>query len=191
MPSVALEKLKRLTINLKTVDGDFAEVGVARGGTFQHVIQVALSYQKAAHAYDSFIGMNSPSANDAGQYPKGKFDVGGVAGFNTKMQKLGCHHSKYKTFPGYIPECFNGVDAQQRYSFIYLDVDHYEATKIALPWCWDRLNIGGMLLLDDYVVNKTALASLAINEWLATVVDEYDYIELSNTQLAITKTVGR
>ena len=35
-------------------------------------------------------------------------------------------------------------------SFLHIDVDVYEPTKVILEACWDRIVPGGLLVLDDY-----------------------------------------
>ncbi len=181
------QKAKRLTDLIKNIQGDFAEVGVWKGDTFKHLISLAKQQGKQAHAYDSFVGMNDPSDKDMGQYQKGKYSVGGVKEFKKMLVASGHPLNDFKCFDGYIPMCFEKSQKDQMYSFLYLDVDHYEATKTALPWCWNHITLGGVFLLDDYFPGKIGLATLAIREWLDTIPEEYKEIELDNTQLALKK----
>ncbi len=181
------EKLQRLTDLIKDIDGDFAEIGVSAGRCFKQLVPIAHAAGKVAHAYDSFVGMNHPSDKDLGQYQKGKYNIGGVDAFRDIMSNARLDENHYKLFDGYIPDCFSKCKTNQMYSFIYLDVDHYEATKTALPWCWEHLNVNGMLLLDDWFPNVQGLASLAIREWLDET-NNYKQLEHKNTQLALIKT---
>ncbi len=66
-----------LTAKVKDVEGDFGEIGVFMGKTFNKVALIAKEQNKMAHAFDSFRGMANPTAEDFGHYPKGKFDIGG------------------------------------------------------------------------------------------------------------------
>ena len=68
--------LEWLAPKVANVAGDFAEIGVFRGAAFRKVAELAAVQNKHAHAFDSFAGMDEPTAADGNAYPKGKFEIG-------------------------------------------------------------------------------------------------------------------
>ena len=149
------------------IAGDFAEIGVFRGAAFRKVAELAAAQNKNAHAFDSFAGMDEPTAADGNAYPKGKFDIGGPAEFERLMSKAGIARERYTMWAGYVPACFSTVPADLRFTFVILDLDHYQPTVEALQWLQPRINTGGILALDDYVPHGDALATRAIREFRA------------------------
>ena len=145
-----------LAPKVANVAGDFAEIGVFRGAAFRKVAELAARQGKLAHAFDSFAGMDEPTAADGTGYPRGKFDIGGPAEFTRLMDKAGVPRDHYRMWAGYVPRCFGGVPPELRFSFVILDLDHYKPTVDALQWLTPRINAGGILALDDYAPNGTA-----------------------------------
>ena len=121
--------------SLKNVKGDFAEFGVYQGGTFINLAPIAKKQNKKIHAFDSFKGLDKPSMFDMSStgitaYPKGKFNVHGTASLIEKMNKLHFKQNKdYFLWEGYIPEIFKKIPENIRFSFCYIDLDHYFPTK--------------------------------------------------------------
>ena len=159
--------LEWLAPKVANVAGDFAEIGVFRGAAFRKVAELAAVQNKHAHAFDSFAGMDEPTAADGNAYPKGKFDLGGPAEFERLMNKAGVARERYTMWPGYVPDCFGKVPPALRFSFVILDLDHYQPTVDALFWLQPRINAGGLLALDDYVSGADGLATRAIREFRA------------------------
>ena len=157
-----------LAPKVANVAGDFAEIGVFRGAAFRKVAELAAAQNKHAHAFDSFAGMDEPTAADGNAYPKGKFDIGGPAEFKRLMTKAGVARERYTLWAGYVPDCLNKAPSDLRFSFVILDLDHYQPTVEALAWLQPRINPGGILALDDYVPGGTGLATKAIREFRAS-----------------------
>jgi hypothetical protein len=132
--------------------------------------------------------MNEPSPADGTSYPKGMFDIGGPDAFVKLMTTSGVDRAIYDVWPGYVPECFERVADSVRFSWAILDLDHYQATADALAWLPARINIGGILALDDYVplANRGKLATRAIDEFLASA---HGFVEIArfNQQLILRK----
>ena len=179
--------LEWLAPMVASIPGDFAEIGVFRGAAFRKVAALAAAQNKLAHAFDSFAGMDEPTAEDGTAYPKGRFDIGGPAEFERLMNKAGLAREQYRMWPGYVPDCFSRVPVEQRFSFVILDLDHYQPTVHALQWLAPRISPNGILALDDFVPGATGLASKAIREFLA--VDRtFRKIAAFNQQLILRKT---
>lgn len=144
------------------VPGDIVEVGVLHGALTRRL--VAARGDRVVHACDSFHGMGEPGPKDNDQYPKGRMSVGGLARFTAIMAAVGCPEGSYVPHAGYVPDCLPIGAAP--FCFVYIDVDHYEPTRVALEWAWPQIAVGGVLGLDDYFPGRGFLAGGAINEWL-------------------------
>ena len=181
--------LEWIAAKVTQIPGDFAEIGVFQGAAFRKVAALAAQQRKRAHAFDSFTGMNEPTAFDGGSYPKGMFDVGGPDAFVNLMTACGVERAAYDLWPGYVPDVFATVPAALRFSLAIIDLDQYQPTADALQWVPDRINRGGILALDDYVpdVNRGKLATRAIDEFLAQP-RGFEKIALINQHLILRKT---
>lgn len=179
-----------IATKVAAVPGDFAEIGVFRGAAFRKVAALAAQQGKRAHAFDSFKGMDDPTPADAGNYPKGMFDIGGPEAFVQLMTASGVDRATYDVWPGYVPAAFSEVPASLRFSWAIVDLDHYQPTVDALSWVSARLNPGGILALDDYVpaINRGKLATRAIDEFLATA-HGFERLAVFNQQLILRKKV--
>jgi len=159
-------KLAEWAVAVAGVHGDLAEIGVYKGQSFAHLARLAAESGRMAHAFDSFYGMAAPGPRDGDAYPRGKFGIGGPRQFALRMARAKVPATSYRMHPGYVPACFRGADAL-RLALAIVDLDHYEPTRRAIAWAWDRLSPGGLLCLDDYFPDRANLASGAIIEWLA------------------------
>ncbi len=175
-----------LADKVRSVGGDFAEVGVFRGSAFRKVASLAAQQHKLAHAFDSFAGMAEPTAADGMQYPQGMFDIGGPEQFVRLMTKAGVPRESYRLWPGYVPACFEPAPESLRFSFVILDLDHYQPTVDALEWLAPRIHDGGLLALDDFVPAHDQLATRAIREFLARD-KHFEQIACFNQQLVLRK----
>ena len=87
------------------------------------------------------------------------------------MAARGVRPNAYKTWPGFIPECFKKVPASQTFSYVRLDVDQYVPTKLAAEWAYEKLMVGGILSSHDYFINADRLASLAMKDFVNSYAD--------------------
>ena len=169
------------------IPGDFAEIGVYRGDTFRLLLPIARSQGKSLHAFDSFQGIDDPGELD--WRPRGEFDVGGVDGFRRLLEKRGIRRSEYHAWEGFIPSCFDKAPPELQLSFVLLDVDNYEPTKLGIEWAWRRLNPGGVIALDDFYPGHNGEASLAIKEFLKRH-NDFELIDLQNNQLVLRRDIA-
>lgn len=184
LPDETITDITNLVINVR---GDFAELGVYKASLFKRLVPIATKQGKIAHGFDSFCGMDEPTLHDAGNYEKGKLSVGGIESFKKIMERSGVSDNHYKLYDGYVPDCLNKLDDSVRFSFAYIDFDHYEPTRVSINWILERMALGGILGFDDYF-DKDILASKAINEFLfSEFASDYKFIQNENNQLFIKK----
>jgi len=148
------------------IKGDFVECGVWRGG---HGIAAALTFKLYSSknkviCLDTFLGMTKPTDDDFGNHNKLK----AITEFNSNSRgdhnewcfasygevqanflRAGVSKDDFKLIKGDVAETLTSfkVDA---ISFLRLDTDWYESTKIELKYLWPLLSVNGVLIVDDY-----------------------------------------
>jgi O-methyltransferase len=179
--------LSALLEKISALPGDYAEVGVYRGATFRRLARDAERRKIIAHAFDSFLGMDEPTAMDGPNYPKGRLSCGGVGNFARMMGETGISQKFYQLHAGYIPDCFREIPATLRFKFALIDVDQYAPTLAALEWIWPRMTVGGIVVCDDYFPGAQKYASAGVDEFLRQSPGPYErkVIGLFNTQLVL------
>jgi len=169
--------------------GDFMELGVYQGDSFVELLEVARKRPdkgRVCHAVDSFRGMAQPGKEDGGQgsgYPLGRFDQGGSQRFRHRLDGMGYRESEYFIHEGYVPAILNNIESELVLGAALIDLDHYEPTAHALKWVWARLQIGGLLICDDYfpkLGNIKGYAHKAVHEFVMLYRDRLDLMMSGN-----------
>ena len=70
-----------------------------------------------------------------------------------------------KYYKGWIPNRFDDVEGHT-FSFVHVDVDLHEPTMESVKFFYDKLNVGGILICDDYGFLTCPGATSAIEEFL-------------------------
>ena len=179
-------KLERIEALIADVPGDLAEIGTGSGATFWRIVAMAQQRGCMAHGFDSFAGMSEPGEFDSSHYPAGKYDAGGPEGFRKLMDARGTDRAGYMLHTGFVPKCFDDA-GDLRFAFVFLDLDVYVPTLVALKWLWPRLALGGLLLADDYFPSISRGASRGIIKWLPQPGPDAAVVEIDNDQLTIRK----
>lgn len=148
-----------LLLRTKEVPGAIAEFGIFRANSFIKMAQIAERWNKEIIGIDSFEGMSKPGKYDYGKYKQHRFTATSLKFVIDKMSKLPCSIIK-----GRIPKILPKLE-DVRFSFVRLDLDHYEPTLKSLEFVWQRLNLGGILCCHDYFPNKDMLASKACDDF--------------------------
>lgn len=151
--NILLDLLDRV----RKVPGPIAECGVYRGATLLpmglYVEQNGLD--KFVYGFDSFAGFDHsikidlaiPSAfND--QKCEGGFRDTSLSDVQRRIDILGLQ-SRIKLIPGYFRDTLQ-LEESRHYSFAHLDCDIYESYSICLGYFYERMNPGGIILLDEY-----------------------------------------
>lgn len=156
-----LYQLLRLT---EAVPGDTAECGVFRGASSYLICKANQSrtdFQRWHFIFDSFEGLSPPRHHDGSHWREGDFAVGAdtVRRNLAEFQLVSLH-------PGWIPARFGDV-ADRRFSFVHVDVDLEQPTRDSIAFFYPRLEVGGILLCDDYGCTTCPGATLAVDDFLA------------------------
>jgi len=164
-----------------SIEGDFVECGVWKGGSAMAMAQMLLKLgetQRDIYLYDTFTGMVAPTAKDisfAGEVAQQIFEQTKTAEdasdwcyapvddvrrnvFGTGYPKDKFHFVQGKvedTIPGSIPDSI---------ALLRLDTDWYESTRHELVHLFPRISPYGILIIDDYGCWKGA--QQAVDEYI-------------------------
>lgn len=159
-------------IALARIPGAIVECGVWRGGCSMLMalgLVSASAVDRELWLFDTFEGMTPPGAQDqflasgvsADYLLRSSKKVGKTVGDWTYwcvadevdvirgMQETGYPLSLIKTIPGPVEETLLG-ELPSQIAIARLDTDWYSSTKMELDLLFDRISIGGVLILDDY-----------------------------------------
>lgn len=122
------------------IEGDFAEVGVYKGGSA--LLISAIKKDKTFHLFDTFAGLPELSKIDT-LFEKGQY----AADLETTKRKFN-KIKNVKFYPGIFPQTAKGL--KSKFAFVHLDVDLYSSTRDSLAWFYPRMTKGGILISHDY-----------------------------------------
>lgn len=125
------------------VPGQFAQVGVYRGGSAKLITSVK-SKTKKFYLFDTFTGLpaHNPKIDDL---HKGKFSDVNLR----QIKKLFTNNSTVKIIPGFFPKSAP-IITKEKFAFVYVDVDLYKSNYDALNFFYNRMSPGGIIIFDDY-----------------------------------------
>ena len=148
------------------INGDFVECGVWRGG---HGIAAALTFKLYNNknkiiCLDTFLGMTKPTDVDISNHnnskaitrftssSKGNHNEWAFASYEdvqTNFLQAGVPKDGFELIKGDVAETLPTFKVNA-ISFLRLDTDWYESTKIELKYLWPLLIVNGVLVVDDY-----------------------------------------
>jgi hypothetical protein len=144
-----------------SVPGDFAEVGVFRGGGARVLREVKDG--RLLHLFDTFSGMPETDPTRDTTHKAGDFADASLEGV---QRYLGAEGIRY--YPGFFPDTTRGHEtALDRFAFVHLDVDIYQSTLDALRFFYPRLSPGGMIVTHDYSAQSCPGVAAAYDEFFA------------------------
>ena len=166
----------------QNVSGDLVECGVWRGGS--SMVAALTSAQEGDGVrrlwlYDTFAGMNEPSERDVtieGMSAHENWDTirttpgdptmaaASLEDVQANMASTGVAPERVEYVRGPVEETIPGR-APERIALLRLDTDWYESTRHELEHLWERLEPGGVLIIDDY--GHWAGAREAVDEFFA------------------------
>ena len=155
-----LNQLLRLTHN---VPGDTAECGVYLGASSYLICKFneeQKENKRQHYLFDSFEGLSEPSTNDNSYWSKGDLSAPEEA-----VRKVLVDFPNTMYFKGWIPSRFEEVELR-RFSFVHIDVDLYEPTWESMEFFYPRMNLGGIILCDDYGFSSCPGATKAVDKSL-------------------------
>lgn len=170
--------LVQAVIKTEHVKGDLVEFGAWRGSTTMLWAKTLSIFgavpEKSVHAFDIWDGGFSPEQWTPADNPEAAARYAGTyageLGVLMDMIHLYRLEPLVRLHRGKIEETWPALLAAKpdmQVSLALLDVDLYEPTKAALTGLHDRLNIGGVILADEYGDADWPGETQAVDEFLA------------------------
>lgn len=157
-------------IMINNIEGDFVECGVWRGGTailIKSYLNKINNKNRKVYLLDSFEGMED-IANDKNTFELdylcsnllndcAKYFGKPIIETNTKevinnLKRFNCYDNNTILLKGWFNEKFP-FDKINKISLLRLDCDYYYPTKICLEKLYDKVSVGGIIILDEYYLD--------------------------------------
>jgi O-methyltransferase len=167
--------LKEITGLVPNIAGDIAECGVYRGASAELMGRALTG--KHLHLFDSFEGLSQPDHVDGGYWHRGDLTVDEL-GVQKRLLRAGLAHTVYK---GWIPERFPEVE-DVTFALVHIDVDLYQPTLDSISFFYPRVELGGLMVFDDYGSEYCPGARRAVDEFMA---DKTERVVLLTTGQAL------
>lgn len=141
------EKLKLMAdhfLQVRHLPGAIADLGTSRGGT--SFIMRRLAPEKDLHIFDTWTG--TPYDDPLCHHKSGEW----AASYEECQKLVGngeLTHYWSGVFPLSVFSGWNNLD-EKYFSFVYVDMDTYQATKDAIEFFYPRLVSSGKIMVDDY-----------------------------------------
>jgi Macrocin-O-methyltransferase (TylF) len=119
--------------------GDFVEVGVYRGGSAWHLMDIARTQMRRVHLFDTFTGM--PHAHHLDQFREGDLA-------DTSLESVRSALPGALIYPGVFPGTWPTLAPVV--AFVHVDCDQYQSYLDCIDVLWPLLVRGGAMLFDDY-----------------------------------------
>ena len=133
----------------KCSTGALIEIGVWKGGTGALIAYKAFLDKIPQHVYlcDTFTGVVKASKEDS-RYKGGEYADSSEAIVKLLMDNFKLENVKILT--GVFPEETSHIVKNETFRFCHIDVDVFNSARDIMLWIWDRLEVGGIIVFDDY-----------------------------------------
>jgi SAM-dependent methyltransferase len=180
---MAISDILRSTLS---VPGHVAEFGSWRGATLLFLAKLLRIYDphgsKVVHCFESFEGMAEYSPEDdkllrfQGQYKGSLGELKDFIELYRMSDELEIHKGLIQeTLPKVLEE-----DKALSFSFVYLDVDFYEPTRVILEQIHPRLVKGGVFVFDEW--NYNSPEGIVANEFFHERSEHYEAVSVVNAR---------
>lgn len=143
--------------------GDIAEIGVFRGGSAKFIASTMKLKDKSdvtLHLFDTFEGMPEQQVK-VDNRQKGGFEGTSIDLVKSYLSEF----ANIRFYKGLVQDNAHSV-RDMKFSMVHIDVDIYEPCKFCLKFFGDRLNAGGIIVLDDYGFTTCPGVKKAAEEFL-------------------------
>ena len=167
-----------IEMNKKNIEGDFVELGVARGGCAalmgEAVFNESISVKRKLWLFDSYEGLPEPTEEDFKDNKTGNharpLPKGSCFGALEEVQNLMFNvkyfpKEKIKFIKGWFDKTVPVErDNIEKIAVLRIDGDWYESVKTCLDGLYDKVSTGGVIISDDY--QSCYGAEKAVNEFI-------------------------
>lgn len=136
----------------RQIEGDIVSCGACNGGTAALLAHTALTRGRHRHTwlFDSFEGMPEPSAEDSAEaWTESGTRGGSIDQCRSAMHSMGITDTDFSVVPGWFEQTYSTHHIHS-ISILHIDVGQYDAELLSLKEFYNRVEPGGLILLDDY-----------------------------------------
>lgn len=154
--------------------GHIADVGVYRGASSLLLAKLIKIFESESltmcHGFDWFEGMNGLDTVDSEYVSEGSYKAD-YQSIKTLVEKQGFDNilKIHKLNLMTDLDNFFKENAHLRFKLIMMDVGVYDVMKNVIPFFWERLNKGGIMIFDQYSCQFAPGETLVIQELLPDV----------------------
>ncbi|MFC2142984.1 TylF/MycF/NovP-related O-methyltransferase [Candidatus Aenigmatarchaeota archaeon] len=144
------------------LSGNFAQIGIFKGGSAK-MVSLVKDKSKKFYLFDTFEGLPEPDPvtdKHDEAHVKGEF-----AEPIENVKKLFEDDDSIELVKGVFPETGKIIE-NEKFSFVYIDVDVYKSNYETLEFFYDRMVPGGVIIFDDYEWKKTPGIKKSICDFL-------------------------
>ncbi len=162
-PRLAALRMLARELEERQVPGDVAELGVFQG---KFAAQINLVFpDRTLRLFDTFAGFPEQDIRVEKAVGFSRAQVGDFSETSAEAVLARMPHpEQVRLYPGYFPETFD-LCRERTFAFVSLDPDLYAPMATALPLFWDRLSLGGVLLIHDFNSSQFSGAGQALREF--------------------------
>lgn len=147
------------------VPGDLIECGAWRGGAaiFMRGVLAALDVpDRVVWVADSFRGLPQPNRSRgdpdlaADRFPQLAVDLAQV---RTNFERFGLLDAQVRFLEGWFEDTLEAADIE-RLAVLRIDADYHDSTMTALTALYDKVALGGHIIVDDYSLIPSCKAAV-------------------------------
>jgi len=153
------------------IDGDIIECGTARCGTTAIISNFLKEHGSEKHLYacDSFGGfipqeLQKEQTLGRTRATEGAFTKNSYEYVSAKMKALDCNN--VTLVKGFFQDTLPNLVENKRFSFAFIDCDLADSMLFVMEQVWPKLSSGGIMLCDDYKVDKSGGVYNAMSKFL-------------------------
>ena len=142
---------------IEKIEGDYFEFGVFTGSSFCHAIQCARVNQKydntlekiQFYGFDSFEGFGDLSEDEKHVFFKKENFISDYNKVLKRVRKV-LPEKRFKIIKGFFKDTLVNKSNNKLARIIFIDCDTYSSTLLALNYVKPSLQLGTIIILDDY-----------------------------------------
>jgi hypothetical protein len=144
---------------------NLAEFGVCDGLTAYYAVSAAKRLQNSfeIYLYDAWEEMKSKFLLDSEKSSAGSYSYLNLENTKNNLSSLGIDQLIFNK--GYIPEVFDSAQNPDQLVWIHIDLNSAMPTIQALDKFWDLLEVGGLILLDDFAWPGYEDTQIQVEKW--------------------------
>jgi len=140
--------LYQIAQHANAINGSFAQVGIYKGGSAK-LISASKNPKKSFYLFDTFEGLPKHDSK-IDIYTEGKFADTSLE----EVKELFKNDYNVQIHKGLFPTTGVNIPKDEKFAFVYLDVDLYKSNLEALEFFYSRMSTGGVIVFDDYGFNN-------------------------------------